>query len=267
MHFDVDPGHRTIAHDDRGEGAPLVLLHGHPFDRSMWAPQLEALSEEFRIVAIDLPGYGESSVRSDPMTMRAFADAVIEVLDRLAIQRATVVGLSMGGLVAMEMGLGYPDRIAGLVLAATTAQPLALGERQTRRDKADLAQAVGMLPLAAEMIADLFGPSGARDQNLVLRIFAMMLSTSPDGAAAALRGRADRPDYSSLLRSLTVPSLVIAGDHDVHSPPAVIDQLIDALPQPQLVRFADSGHLPNLEEPGHFNDAVRTFAHALEQSD
>jgi len=109
----------TLAHEDRGNGPAIVFLHGHPFSRAMWASQLERLSDEFRVVAPDLPGYGESGAVDQIMSMRRFADTVVELLDDLEIARATVVGLSMGGLVAMELGLGYPERVAGLVLAAT----------------------------------------------------------------------------------------------------------------------------------------------------
>lgn len=91
----------AVAYEDRGAGRALVLLHGHPFDRSMWQPQLEALNADYRVLALDLPGYGASPPRSDPMTMRAFADAVIDVLDTLSIDQAVIVGLSMGGLVAV----------------------------------------------------------------------------------------------------------------------------------------------------------------------
>jgi pimeloyl-ACP methyl ester carboxylesterase len=250
----------AIAYEERGTGTTLVLLHGHPFNRSMWMSQIEALSTEFRVLTLDLPGYGDSPPRSDPMTMRAFADSVIELLDRVGVQDAIVIGLSMGGLVAMELGLGYASRVNGLVLAATTAAPVADGEVEARSAKAALAMDRGMLPLAAEMITNLFGPSAARDHSMVLRIFAMMLASSPSGAAAALRGRAQRPDYSRLLRSLTVPALVISGTHDAYAPEPVVQQLLDALPDAELVRFSDSGHLPNLEEPDRFNDAVRQFA-------
>ncbi len=252
-----------IAYDDRGSGTPVVLLHGHPFDRSMWAPQLEALSAELRVLAPDLPGFGESAARSDPMTMRAFADAVIELLDRLAIERAVFAGLSMGGLVSMELGLNHPERTAGLVLAATTAAPVAGGEVETRLAKATSIAEHGMLPLAAEMIAKLFGPRASRDEALVVRLFSMMLASPAYGAAAALRGRVLRPDYATLLRSVTIPALIIAGDHDQFSPGPVIAQLAAALPAAELVHLHESGHLPNLEEPEGFNDAVRRFVASL----
>jgi pimeloyl-ACP methyl ester carboxylesterase len=124
-----------VAYDDQGDGSALVLLHGHPFDRSMWAPQREQLSDEFRVVALDLPGYGASPQRRDPRT-----------------------------------------------------------------------------------------------------------------------------DYSTSLRGLTVPALVIAGRHDAHASDEVVQQLVGALPDVELAWFADSGHMPNLEEPERFNALVRRFA-------
>ncbi len=254
------PVRDVLAYEERGAGEALVLVHGHPFNRSMWNPQIESLSRTYRVIAVDLPGFGDSPPRSEVMTMRAFAEAVVELLDHIGVKRSIVIGLSMGGLVAMELGLGYPDRVSGLVLAATIADPVAEGEADIRTAKARLALEFGMLPLAGQMIVALFGPNAGRDRALVLKLFEMMLSTPPAGAAAALRGRAERPDYSTLLRSLAVPTLVISGDHDEHSPEPVIQRLLDSLPSPELVRCHDSGHLPNLEEPERFNDAVRQFA-------
>lgn len=226
----------------------------------MWRPQIAALADDFRVVAVDLPGYGESPARGPAMTMSALADTVLETLDALKIDRAVVVGLSMGGLVAMELGLRHPHRVAGLVLAATTAEPVAPGEVQAREELAQLAEDRGMLPLAADMIATLFGPASERDHALVVETFEMMLGTSTAGAAAALRGRAQRPDYSQLLRNLAVPATIVAGDRDPHSPDAVVDQLVGALPGAALHRFEGSGHMPNLEQPARFNALVRQFA-------
>src|SRR5215207_1959130 len=215
----------ALAHDDRGSGRAIVLIHGHPFNRGMWAPQLDSLAGDFRVVAPDLPGYGASPQRGARITMRELADAVLELVDELGIARATVVGLSMGGLVAMELALARPDRVDGLVLAATTAAPVTPEEAQERRG------------LAADI-----------EENGVL-----------GAAAAALRGRAERPDYSRLLSDLRVPSLVVAGDADSYAPAPVTDQLVASLPAPEVVRLPGVGHLPNLEAPERFDAALRAF--------
>jgi pimeloyl-ACP methyl ester carboxylesterase len=160
----------------------------------------------------------------------------------------------------MDLDLGYRERVDAVVLAATTAEPVGEGEVQRRYARAALAEERGMVSLAGKMISDLLGPRAGHDHALVRRIFAMMLSAPPAGAAGALRGRAARPDYSTSLRGLTVPALVIAGRHDAHASDEVVQQLVGALPDVELAWFADSGHMPNLEEPERFNALVRRFA-------
>jgi len=249
-----------LAHDERGSGPAIVLIHGHPFSRRMWGGQLDALSDRFRVVAPDLPGYGESPPRGETITPRELAHAVVELMDALGVERATVVGLSLGGLVAMELGLGFPDRVDGLVLTATTAAPLTPEEAEMRRSTAERLERNGMLDHALEMAGRLFGPAARREPALVLPILETMLTTSAAGAAAALRGRAERPPYHELLPELRAPSLVLAGDADFFSTAEITAQLVAALPDPEVVILPGIGHMPNLEAPEAFNGAVRTFA-------
>lgn len=249
-----------LAHDERGSGPALVLIHGHPFSRRMWEGQLDSLSDAFRVIAPDLPGYGRSPARAETITPRGLADAVIELLDAIAVERATVVGLSLGGLVAMELGLGYPDRVDRLVLTATTAAPLTADEAATRRATASRLETDGMLDHALEMAGRLFGPAARRDPSLVLPVLETMLTTSPAGAAAALRGRAERPPYDRLLSGLQMPVLVLVGDADFFSTTEVTAQLVASLPDPDVLILPGIGHMPNLEAPDRFDEAVRAFA-------
>jgi pimeloyl-ACP methyl ester carboxylesterase len=246
-----------LACDDTGQGPAVVLIHGHPFNRTMWAPQLEALREQFRVIAPDLRGYGDSPVTAGTVTMAQLAADVSHLLDTKGIDTAALVGLSMGGLVVMELATAEPQRWWALGFVATTAQPVTEEERADRLAKAQIAAERGMRPLADEMAARLFGP--APDQALVDRIMAMMLATSPPGAAAALRGRAERPDYRPLLRSLRTSSLVCVGDHDTWSTSQVTAELASSLAEPQLVTIEGAGHLPNLERPGDFNEHLLSF--------
>lgn len=256
-------GETTLDYDEAGSGRPIVLLHGHPFDRSMWTPQVRSLSPDFRVVAPDLPGYGESPPTTHMVTMGELADAVRSLLAELGLAGAIVVGLSMGGLVAMELGLRATDRVAGIVLAATTARAVTTEEAGQRRAAADRIEQNGMLDTALEMARKLFGPAARRDPAVTEPILSAMLRTPPSGAAAALRGRAERPDYRTLLPALEVPALVIAGDHDPYADEGVVAELVAALPAPEVVRLPGIGHLPNLEAPGAFDDAVRSFAETL----
>lgn len=254
-----------LPHDDHGDGDVLVLLHGHPFDRRMWAPQLTSLSTGGRrVIAPDLPGYGQAPVAPGTVrTLPELAAAVVELLDALEVERFVVAGLSMGGLVAMELGLAAPDRVTAVILAATTAAGVDAAEVRQREARANQLETEGLLPLALDMAGKLFGPAARREPDLVSGIVAMMLHAPPEGAAAALRGRARRPPYAQLLPSLRPPALVIAGDADPFAPEPVVAELIDALPDPVVVRLPGVGHLPNLESRAAFDAAVATFLDRL----
>jgi len=246
-----------LAYDDAGAGPCVVLIHGHPFDRSLWQPQVAALAGGFRVVAPDLRGFGESPVTPHLVSLREYAEDVAELLDRLGIRRAAIVGLSMGGLVAMELATADPERCWALGLIATTAAPVAAGEQALRRERADLVERDGMQVLIDYMHTGLYGPrcpAAVRE-----RVDAMMARAPAAGAAAALRGRAERPDYRPRLRQLDVPALVCTGSEDPWSNEAVTAEILESLRHPELVVIDGVGHLPNLEAEAVFNAALAGF--------
>jgi 3-oxoadipate enol-lactonase len=246
-----------LAHDDAGHGPAVVLIHGHPFNRSMWAPQLAALQDRFRVIVPDLRGYGDSPVTPGTVPMARLAADVSDLLDGKGIATAALVGLSMGGLVVMELAAAQPDRWQAYAFVATTAARSTAEERSTRLASARTLDEQGMRPIAEEMAARLFGPHAAPE--LKAAIMAMMLATNPAGAAAALRGRAERPDYQPVLRSLGAPALVCTGDHDAYSTAEITRELAGCLPDPEVVLLAGIGHLPNLERPDEFNQHLLSF--------
>jgi pimeloyl-ACP methyl ester carboxylesterase len=246
-----------LAFDDEGAGPAVVLVHGHPFRRSMWAPQVAALREDYRVITPDLRGYGASPVVPGTVTMAELAQDVAGLLDRIGVGPAAVAGLSMGGLVAMELAIASPGRWWALGLVATTAEPVTEAERASRRERAALAESEGMRPLARDMASRLYGPGA--DPAVTSAVMGMMLATSPAGAAAALRGRAERPDYRPLLAALDIPAFVCVGDEDYFSNDRVTAELVSSLKQPAVTVLPGAGHLPNLEQPGPFNEALLAF--------
>lgn len=256
-----------LAHDDAGDGPAVVLIHGHPFNRSMWAPQLAALSagdhgagdhgDRYRVIVPDLRGYGDSPVTPGTVPMAKLAADVSHLLDGKGIATAAVVGLSMGGLVVMELAAAQPDRWWACGFIATTAARSTPQEREGRLASARTLDEQGMKPVAEEMAARLFGPSPAPE--LEAAVMAMMLATNPAGAAAAVRGRAERPDYQPVLAALGAPALVCTGDHDSYSTAEITRELAGCLPDPEVVLLEGAGHLPNLEQPDEFNRHLRGF--------
>jgi 3-oxoadipate enol-lactonase len=246
-----------LAFDDAGAGACVVLIHGHPFDRSLWRPQLEALARQFRVVVPDLRGFGASPVTPHLVTLREYAEDVEELLTRLGVERAAVVGLSMGGLVAMDLATTHPDRWWALGLVTTTAQPVTPQERTLRRERADLVERDGMQVLIDYMHTGLYGPNAVPEVRS--RVDAMMARAPVEGAAAALRGRAERPDYRPLLRELEIPAFVCTGSEDPWSNEEVTAEIVDHLRHPELLVVEGAGHLPNLEAESFFNTGLEVF--------
>lgn len=246
-----------LTYDDVGRGPCVVLIHGHPFDRSLWKPQVPALRGDFRVVMPDLRGFGGSPVTPHVVSLREYAADIEELLVRLGVQHAAFVGLSMGGVVAMELATANPARCWALGLVTTTAEPVTADEQAVRRERADLVEHNGMQVLIDYMHTGVYGPrcpAAIREQ-----VDAMMASTPAAGAAAALRGRAERPDYRPRLLQLDIPALVCTGSEDPWSNEAVTTEIVEHLQRPELVVIDGVGHLPNLEAEEIFNGALAGF--------
>lgn len=239
-----------------GDGTAVVFVHGHPFDRTMWAPQMAADAGvgARRKVAVDLRGYGETSVVPGTTAFGTFARDVAAVLDARGIGRVVVCGLSMGGQIALEFRRLFGERVAGLVLADTSAPRDTAEGRTARYARADRLEREGMAGYAREVLDSMVTPANVRDMPEVAgHVRGMMLGAPPEGAAAALRGRAERPDYTELLAAIDVPVLVVVGREDVFTPFADAEFMHRRLPDSRLAVIDGAGHMPNLERPDDFN--------------
>ncbi|MEV0320760.1 alpha/beta fold hydrolase [Streptomyces sp. NPDC050658] len=244
-------GSRTAG--SRAPGAPLLLIHGHPFDRTMWTPQRTAFSPAHRVIAPDLRGYGESEVVPGTTPFATFAADVLALLDHLGVDRCALGGLSMGGQIAMECYRLFPERISGLLLADTFPAAETPEGKVWRNTLADRLLAEGMKPYADEVLDKMAAPY---NREASAHVHSMMLAAPPEGAAAALRGRAERPDYRTLLTQVTVPALIVVGRDDTYTPVADAEAMHEAIPGADLCVVESAAHLPNLERPEAFNAAV-----------
>jgi pimeloyl-ACP methyl ester carboxylesterase len=191
------------------------------------------------------------------VTLREYAQDVEELLTRLGIERAAAVGLSMGGLVVMDLATTHPERWWALGLVTTTVEPVTPQERAVRRERADLVERDGMQVLVEYMHTGVYGARAAPDVRS--RVDAMMARAPVAGAAAALRGRAERPDYRPRLRELDIPTFVCMGSEDPWSNEAVTAEIIDHLRRPELLVVEGAGHLPNLEAGDVFTPSLMEF--------
>jgi pimeloyl-ACP methyl ester carboxylesterase len=243
--------------DDDSSYVPLVLVHGHPFDRTMWTPQTEAFSPARRVIAPDLRGYGASPVVPGRTLLSDFARDIEALLDELKVETFVLAGLSMGGQIVMDCYRQFPDRIRGLVLADTFPAAETEEGKRSRNALADRLLREGMRGYADEVLEKMVAPYAAPEVKT--HVHRMMTTTSPEGAAAALRGRAERPDYRALLTRVTVPALVVVGTDDEYTPVADAEAMHAALPDSTLRVIEGAAHMPNLERPAEFNGVLGAF--------
>ncbi|MFH9012783.1 alpha/beta fold hydrolase [Streptomyces sp. NPDC017943] len=236
---------------------PLVLVHGHPFDRSMWSPQIRTFSRDRRVVAPDLRGYGASPAAPAVTDFSGFARDVEALLDELEVDTCVLAGLSMGGQIVMDCYRLFPERLRGLVLADTFPAAETPEGVRTRDAMADRLLAEGLGGYADEVLERMVAPYAS--PQVKAHVHAMMTGTSPQGAAAALRARARRPDYTALLARVHVPALVVVGADDTYTPVSDARALHAALPDATLHVVEGAAHLPNLERPEEFDRALAAF--------
>ena len=248
-----------LTYAQRGQGAPLVFLHGIGGDAACWRPQLEAFSESNRAIAWNMPGYGGSAPLPE-MTFSGLAESLLRLLDRLEVERAHVVGHSMGGMVAQEFAATWPDRLRSLVLVATSA---AFG-----RPDGDWQR---------DFLASRFGPleRGRSMADLAPEIVASLVGEAPDstGVTQAIRSMAEVPeatyraalhcllsfDRRDALAQIEVPTLLLAGERDQTAAVAVMEKMAARIPQARCLVLPRAGHLANLEQPVLFNRALGDF--------
>lgn len=249
----------TVGCDDTRVGEPVLLLHGYPHDRTLWAPQLAAPAPGFRYIAPDLPGFGETE-RISPAALDRWSDWAISLLDALGLENAVIGGLSMGGYLALAIARRHPSRVRALVLADTRAGADSDEARGKRRDAQTLVRAEGSGAIARLAIAGMVGKtSRASRPAVVATVDAMMRRASVDAIVDALQLLVDRPDATPSLATIAVPTLILCGEEDVLTPPDDSRAMHAAIAGSRLEIIPEAGHASNMEQPEVFNRLLSDF--------
>lgn len=251
-----------IAYDDHGMGLPLLFLHAFPLNRGMWEGQILTLlnEQQFRLVALDWPGFGESDIHRPISTMEQLADDVAGLMDQLGMQRAILCALSMGGYVALAFLRKYPQRVAALILADTKPDADNEEAKANREKVAQVALEEGTGTLADQQVPRLLADyTRQHHPEVERRVRQMIEAATAQGIAAASRGMAQRVDATDLLASISCPTLVIVGEQDVLTPPTLAKAYAARIPGAQFAVIPLAGHLANLEQPEAFYAVMHTF--------
>ncbi len=254
----------NIHYEQAGEGPVLVLLHGIGSNSRSWRQQLAALSDEFKVIAWDAPGYGRSDdppFSEETFRMAHFADYLAGLLDVLEIERAHILGLSMGGVIAQEFYRRYPSRLISLILADTNrgggVRPEAERLEQLRTR---LKATENPAELAQRRAPALLSPIASPDQ--VAEVEQIMAEIHPAGYRMASYAMS-YANQTELLAQITAPTLIICGEQDGVTPPRESELLHRSIPGAKFVLIPNAGHVSNQEQPALFNQIVRGFLHSL----
>jgi 3-oxoadipate enol-lactonase/4-carboxymuconolactone decarboxylase len=246
----VIPHHRF----DGPEDAPvLVMSNSLGTDLRMWAPQLLALTERFRVLRYDQRGHGSTPVAPTPSTIDDLAADVVDLLDHNGIDRASFCGLSLGGMVGMAVAAAAPHRVDRLVLCCTSAQ---LGPPDRWQERIATVQQHGMAGLVDAVLGRWFTPGFlASAPAAVDDVRAMLLTVAPDGYADCC-GVIEHMDLRDRLAGITAPTLVVAGEDDPATPPDHGALIAGSIPGARLVVIPAVAHLANVEQPAAMTAAI-----------
>lgn len=247
-----------VAETGGGDRTPILFLHGVGSDKHVWAPQLGHFGLPRRALALSYPGYGSSTLVEDA-TRDDYAAAVIATMDALAIDRAHVCGLSLGGVVAIAMHDAAPKRCASLIIADSFAVHPDGQQIYDRSEQAS--RTIGMRALAEARTGVLLGSAAAP----ALHRAVIDTMSAIDPAAYVIGARAVwLADQRDRARQIDVPTLVLVGDEDIITPPALSEELAALIPGSKLEIVAGAGHLANIEQPLAFNAAIDRFLAEIE---
>jgi len=243
-----------------GGAGPVVLLHGFPLNGAMWDEVVPALADRYHVIVPDLRGHGATEAPHGPYEIADHAADVLALIDRLGVERAAIVGLSMGGYIAIQLMARAPERFSAVVLADTTGRGDSEERRRGRATQAEVIRTDGLDAFADLVLPRMFAPSVFVERPaLVERFRQTITSQRPHAVIAALQGLASRPEMLDALAQVDLPTLVLVGSEDAVTTPDDARDLAAVIQGATLVVLQGAGHMSCWEDPAAFNTAVRNF--------
>ena len=244
----------------------ILLVHGHPFNHSMWKYQYETLSQ-YRLILPDLIGYGKSDFNFERILTEEHALDLALLLDELGIDKVHLIGISMGGQVIVEFSRLFPERTRSLIICTSTPNSETESSYNKRLQLADEILEIGMMEHTQQTIHKYINiENNGQGSSVYQHLFKMMSNTPSKGAIASHKGRAERRDNMDYLKKIDKPTMVIAAEKDSFFKVKDVKSVADAIKNSSFELIQDSGHLPNMENPKKFNALLTKFYSKAEKS-
>jgi 3-oxoadipate enol-lactonase len=256
-----------IYYTDTGDksAAPIVLIHGFPFNSGMWRPQVDLLKTTFRVITYDVRGHGRSDVGDGQYTLEMFVDDLIGLMDCLQLEKVVLCGLSMGGYIALRAVERNPERCCALILCDTTSNADSNEAKLRRAASIKAIKSTGVNPYAEEFPkAVLSAQTFLKRTDVVETVRRMIESNSPIGICGALLAMAARTETTTSLPKISVPTLILVGEQDKTTPPELSEKTHQLIPNSELQIVSNAAHLSNLENSEEFNSNLLNFLRKLD---
>jgi 3-oxoadipate enol-lactonase len=252
----------------KAESPPVVFIHGFPFSSEMWKGQTQMLQDNkknLRIITYDLRGHGQSDVGDGQYTIELFVDDLIALLDYLKITKTILCGFSMGGYIALRAIERNPDRFNALVLCDTMSTADSNEAKIRRVNSINLVKKEGVGRFAEGFLKAVFASKTFDAKpDIIDEIRRTILSNSPLGICGALLAMAGRTDTTEALSKISVPTVILVGEHDAVTPPSAASNMHDRIPSSKLHLVENAGHMSNLENLNVFNEHLTKFLDGID---
>jgi len=252
----------SVSYNDHGpDGAPVIIfVHGFPLNKSMWDAQVEALKENYRVIAYDIRGHGNSDPGIDEFFIELFVLDLLRLMEKLKIEKSMLCGLSLGGYIALNAVLKYPDRFDGLILNDTQCIADTPEIKENRCIAIINIKEKGVEQYADESIKKLFASeSFTKKKNAITEVKDMIISTTKQSLCNTLHALAERKETCDQLSKINIPVLIMVGKEDKITPIAAAQQMHEKILNSKLEIIQHAGHLSNLENPTAFNTHLVKF--------
>jgi len=257
---------QTVSYTDEGpDNAPVVILiHGFPLNKSMWNKQVETLIENWRVIAYDIRGFGNSDAGTVDFSIELFVNDLLDLMDALKIETAMLCGLSMGGYIALNAVENFPKRFGGLILCDTNCIADTPEVADKRQKTIESIQGKGLEQYANDSVKNLFAPeSFITNKEKIDVVKEMIMCTSVQSLSKTLFALARRKETCTRLYKINIPVLIVVGNEDQITPPDAARLMQKSIKGSILKIIEHAGHLSNIENSYEFNIQIVKFVSSI----